>query len=414
MRHPLLLLTGAMALASLSLAQSVPYGQSVISVLGNQAPSEGLFFVDRLTGTSTLLTGLVAAGSAGNGINAIALDPIDDRIWLGGINNNGNTANQLNWIRLTGSTVTQFQQFATIAPTTAVPINAIVFDDNANPIFCAGTAAGLGGVFLANRRSGGPAVNIGAVPSGTHNALAKDSAGNLYVGMFGNGQIHQMLKNPDGSFQPPVPWGTVSNSNIFALAFAPADGVSPDQLFVSCGGPASPLVSVIPVPAGGPGTAVPQTQTILNWIEYDRRNNDLLLVQSSPDRLIRMNRTGGDAIAAVIGNSNVGTPTCLDVNNAVDAEVVVAPMILNGSLGPFDLELGTTAPPGSLVLIGTASPFVAALAVGVADVDGKLFVKFPNLSIASSLAPGSLLFVAAYFDASLNLILGAPVSWPAL
>lgn len=127
-----------------------------------------------------------------------------------------------------------------------------------------------------------------------------------------------------------------------------------------------------------------------------------------------MNRTGGDAIAAVIGNNNVGTPTCLDVNNAADAEVIVAPMILNGSVGPFDLELGTTAPPGSLVLVGTSAPFVGALAVGVAGVDGRLFVSFPDLTVTGPLAPGSLQFVAAYFDPSFNLILGNPVTWPAL
>jgi hypothetical protein len=396
-----------------ALAQTVPLGQSIVSVIANVAPGEGLWLFDRATGASSPITGLVAAGSVGSGVNAIAMDPIDDRIWLGGINNNGNTANQLNWIRLTGSVFSQFQQFATIAPSSPQSIAAIVFDDNANPVFCAGTASVFGGVFRADRRTG-VVTSLGAVASGTHNALAKDAAGNIYVGMFGNGQVHVLTKNPDGSFQPPVLFGTVSNTSIFGLAFAPADGIRADEMFVACGGPATPLVSVIPIATGGAGTAVTTTQTLFNWIEYDQRNNDLLLAQTSPDRVIRLARAGGDVVLGNIGSSNIGTPSCLDSNDAFDGQTMVAPMILNGGLGPFDLELSTTAPPGSLVLIGTVAPSVQVLTVGIAGVDGRVFVKFPNLSLGASLPAASFQFLSAWFDSTLTLHLGGTVFWPAL
>jgi hypothetical protein len=410
----LLALLPVLCVAGIAPAQSVPWRQAVVSVISNVAPSEGIWFVDRATGSSVPITGLLAAGSPGNGISAIAMDPVDDRIWLGGINNNGNTGNQLNWIRCTGTAVTQWTQFATVAMTTSSSINAILFDDNGNPVFCGGTAAGQGGVFRADRRTGGAATLIGAVASGTHNALAKDSAGNLYVGMFGNGQIHQLVKNPDGSFQPPAPWGTVTGVNIFGLAFAPADGVHPDQLFVVVGGPASPLVSVIPVPAGGAGTAVATTQTLLNWVEYDRRQNDLLSVQSAPDRMTAIARGGGDAVVASIGNTNIGTPTALDANDGAEGELVVVPALLNGGVGPFDLEVGMTAPPGSLALIALSAPFVDVLTLGVPAADGRLVWKLPNLALLGPLPPATLQFTAAWFDTGFNLQTGAPVSWPTL
>ncbi len=407
------LLGTGLLLALPLVAQTVPYGQSVVSVFGNVAPGEGLWFVDRVSGASQSITGLLAAGSVGSGVNAVAIDPIDDRIWLGGMNSNGNTANQLNWVRLTGGVVSQFQQFATITPATAQAIHAIVFDDNANPVFCAGTAAVFGGVFRADRRTG-IVTSLGAVASGTHTALAKDSAGNVYVGMFGNGQVHVLAKALDGSLAPPVLFGTVSNPNIAGLTFAPSDGIQPDQLFVVCSGPASPLVSVIPILGGGAGSAVATTQTMLNWIDYDRRHNDLLLAQTSPDRVVRLARGGGDTVLASIGNSNIGTPSCLDTNDGADGEVVAAPMILNGALGPFDLELSTTAPPGSLVLLGTVAPAVQVLTIAVAGPDGRVFVKFPNLTVGVALPPGALQMMAAWFDPSFNLQLGTPVAWPAL
>jgi hypothetical protein len=92
----------------------------------------------------------------------------------------------------------------------------------------------------------------------------------------------------------------------------------------------------------------------------------------------------------------------------------VAPMILNGGLGPFDLELGTTAPPGTLALIGLAAPFVNVLGFGIVGANGRISMSIPNITLTGPLAPGSLTFISAYFDFNFNLVIGQPLPWPVL
>src|SRR5262245_12660718 len=165
------LLSVATVLASATaLVAQLPYSSSILGVIGPLAPSEGLYIADR-AGGNIAVTGLVAAGSSNANVNAIALDPIDDRIWIA-----SSTSNQLNWIRITGTTVTQFSLFGT---TPAVSINAITFDDNSNPIICQAVGA-AGGVYRFDRKLGGAGVNIGSVAgTGTHNGVCRDPAGNL-------------------------------------------------------------------------------------------------------------------------------------------------------------------------------------------------------------------------------------------
>jgi hypothetical protein len=402
------LLSAAAVLAtSPALIAQLPYGSSLLGVISPVSPSEGLYIADR-AGANVPVTGLVAAGALNSNVNAIALDPIDDRLWIG-----NSTTNQLAWIRIAGSTVAQFSVFGT---TPVNSISAITFDDNSNPIVCQGTAASAGGVFRFDRRLGGAPVNIGAVASGTHNGVCRDPAGNLYIGMFTSAQVHVMLKNLDGSFQAPVLVGTTATTSISGVAFAPNDGVHPDEIWITTFGAAGSQMYRMPA-AGGPGVAVVNSLAGCNWIDYDRNFNDLLITtQAGSDRFVQVDRTTGlDTLLSSIGGGSAGVPASNDVDDTALASIRVAPMILNGSVGPFDLELSTTAPPGTLALIGILSPFVQVLGVGFVGANGRVSVSFPNLTLPGGpLPPSSLQFIAAYFDLSSNLIVGTPVNWPAL
>ena len=387
-----------------ALVAQVPYGTSVVGVISNVAPGEGLYLADRL-GNNTPVTGLVAAGSSNSNVNAVAFDPIDDRIWI-----TSTTSNQLNWIRISGTTVTQFTQFGT-GP--ANSLSAVTFDDNANPIICQGTAAG--GIFRFDRRLGGAGVNIGTVATGTHNGVCRDGAGNIYTCMFGTGQVHVSLKNPDNSYQPPVLLGTTVTTSLSGITFAPTDGINPDELWLTTFGTAGNQMYKMPL-VGGAGVPIANSLAGCNWIDYDRNANDLLVAtQAGTDRFVQVDRsTGLDTLLSNIQGGNAGVPAGNDVDDTAFAVTRVAPMILNGSTGPFDLELGTTAPVGSLALVGVAAPFVSVLGVGVVGLNGRISVNLPNLTLTGPIAPGSLQFIAVYFDASFNLVIGAPVSWPAL
>jgi hypothetical protein len=352
------------------------------------------------------VTGIVAAGGNAN-VNAIAFDPIDDRIWIG-----SSATNQLNWIRIAGTTVSQHSFFGT-APATS--INAITFDDNSNPIVCQAVGA-AGGVYRFDRRLGGAGVNIGSVAgSGTHNGICRDPAGNLYIGMFTAASVHKMLKNPDGSFQAPVLVGSTTTTSISGIAFAPSDGPNPDELWITTFGAAGSMLFKMPA-AGGAGVPVANSLTGCNWIDYDRNFNDLLLSsQAGTDRFFQVDRTSGTAVTlSTMGSGSVGTPASNDVDDTAPLVMRVAPMILNGGLGPFDLELGTTAPPGTLALIGLAAPFVNVLGFGIVGANGRISMSIPNITLTGPLAPGSLTFISAYFDFNFNLVIGQPLPWPVL
>ncbi len=394
----------ALAFAAAAVAQ-VPYGTSVLGVIGNVAPGEGLYLADR-AGNNTSVTGLVAAGSSNSNVNAVALDPLDDRVWI-----TSSTTNQLNWVRISGATVTQFTQFGTIPGT---GLSAITFDDNANPIVCQGT--GTAGLYRFDRKLGGAGTNIGAVPgTNIHNGVCRDAAGNLYVGLFTAGQVHVFTKNPDGSYQAPVLVGATSTTSISGIAYAPADGVNPEEIWVTTFGAAGAQMFRMPV-TGGPGVPVANSLAGCNWLDYDAAHNDLLVsTQAGNDRFVQVDRTTGfDTLLSNILGGSAGVPAGNDVDDTVFGAVRVAPMILNGSVGPFDLELSTTAPAGSLALVGVAFPFVNVVSVGIVGPNGRLYINLPNVNLSGPIAPGTLQFLAAYFDPSFNLVIGAPVSWPAL
>lgn len=389
------------------LSAQVPHGTSVLGVITSVPPGEGLYAADRL-GNCTPVTGLFAAGSPNANVNALALDPIDDRIWVSILG-----INHLGWIRMTGTTVTQFELHGYVPFN---PINAITFDDDSRPIVCGGDDA-TGGVFRFDRKNGGAATLLGRVAgTGRHNALARDSAGNLYVGMFLTGEVHVMAENTNGTFQPPTLFGTVSTGTISSMAFAPARGSSPDELWITTFGGVGSMLFRLPVPSGGVATPVANVLASCNAVDYDRSNDDILVsTQAGPDEFVRVDRaTGVATVVCAVQGGNAGILTANDANDAPFATTVVAPMVLAGNLGPFDLELGTTAPPGSLVVIGTQSPTTSVIAIGIAGSDGRLNVALPDLVLGAAMPPGAFEFVTLYLDSTSTPVIGPPVAWPTL
>lgn len=396
------LFAGLVLAGSPALIAQVPHGAGVVGVISNTAPSEGLWLVDR-AGNTTQVTGLLAAGSVNANVNAVALDPIDGRIWIG-----SSTTTTLGYVRLAGSTVAQYVPHGNVP---SGSISGITFDDNANPIVSNST----NGVVRVDRKIGGVGAVIGSVGSGS-NAIARDFAGNLYVGNGSTGQVHAMARNLDGSYQPMQLLGSTSTTLINGLAYAPADGTSPEELWVVTGSSVSSPMFRIPLATGGPGAVVPNALGACNWITYDRTANDLWIVTNTGlDRYGSVARaTGASTILASLQGGNVGTQASVDVHDEPFGSLQVAPRILNGAVGPFDLELGAVVPPGSLAFVGVIAPFVSVVASGIVGVDGRLAVSLPNVTLAGPLAPGSLQFAVAYFDSSFQLVIGATTSWPEL
>lgn len=399
--RPIVLL-GLLLAATPGLRAQVPHASAVVGVISNTLPSEGLWLVDR-AGTTTQVTGLLAAGSVNANVNAVAIDPIDGRIWIG-----SSTTTTLGYVRLTGSTVSQYVPHGTVP---SGSISGITFDGNGNPV----VSNSANGVVRIDRKFGGSGTVIGTVGSGS-NAITRDFAGNLYVGNGSTGQVHSMARNLDGSYQPMQLLGSTSTTLINGLAYAPADATSPEELWVVTGStPTSPMFR-IPLATGGAGVAVPNALGACNWISYDRTANDVMIVTNTGlDRFGSVDRaTGASTILGSLQAGNVGTPASIDVHDDAFGRIQVAPRILNGAVGPFDLELGAVVPPGSFAFVGVIAPFVSVVASGVVGADGRLAVALPDVTLAGPLAPGSLQFAVAWFDASFQLVIGSTVSWPEL
>jgi len=400
-----------LVLVSSALAQGVPYDQCIVSNFANIAPCEGLMIVSR-TGTVTNVTGLLAAGSAGNGVNAVRMDPIDDRIWLGGINQNGNTPRQVNWCRIgPANTVTQFSQHATV-PGTSTSISAIAFDDNGNPVVTSGTLASGGGVYRVSRSTPANVTLITQIATGTHNAICRDPAGNMYLGMTG-GAIHKLVKNLDGSFQAPVLLGTIAGApTVSGITWAP---IAPNnEVLVTTFGAVGNNVFRLPANGGAPVVA-PTTFQAPNWIEYDRRHDDFLLASGgiNPDEVIRMTRANAsNQVCILAAGGDTGSPSFIDSNDDANHDIRAVPMILNGTAAPFNLELCASAPPGDLVFLGMSAPFGQLFGFGVAPANGRVHVTLPNIQSAG-LPPNIFTFVAASINVSTNaLTVGVPLLWP--
>jgi hypothetical protein len=301
---------GTAVLAGALVAQNsgVPRGQAIFSIIGNVAPSQGLWLAARPT-TCTPVTGLVAAGAAGAGVNCVQLDPVDDRIWYGGINfaPDVSTAGQVNWIRIDSgtNTVTAFTQHGNIGNFVDA-VHGIAFDDNGNPVCCFGNAAATSGVRTVSRNGGGVGVPLIGTPiaGGIHNAICRDPAGNLYHGLFLNGQIWKSVKNPDCTYAAPVMLGTVPVTPVAAMDWCP-----PNNLIIGTFGAAGNAIFRM-ADTGGAAVVLSPTARDTNSIDFDPRVGDLWTVTAgiNPDSVNTMTKQGAETLVCQPQGGNVGSP----------------------------------------------------------------------------------------------------------
>ncbi len=389
--------------SAVALAAQVPPRSAIVSVIANVNGSEGLWLVDR-GGTCTAITGLVSAGSAGSGVNSVQLDPVDNRIWLGGINSNGNTAGQVNSILLNGTTVTGFVQHGTTGFTSSIA--GIAFDDNGNPMAAAGTAS-TGGVLRIPRGGGAAALiaNIGTTQ--THNAICRDPSGNLYVGMFGSGEVYLLPELPGCTYGPPVLLGVAPVTTIYGLEWVPG---SPAELFITTAGAVGNAFFRMPATGGTPVVAS-ATAGSRNWVEYDRTAGDMWLVTAGidPDNVYTVTTAGVETLVCPLGTGSIGSPSGIDTSDCLPAETNIVPQCVTAGQN-IVFEFGTCCAPGAAAGIFLISPAVVPLAVGTTGANGRLSGSFP-VTVPAGLVPGSLVFVSACLDNGV-LTVGQPAVWP--
>ncbi|MEZ5963769.1 MAG: hypothetical protein R3F56_07980 [Planctomycetota bacterium] len=397
-------LVAAGSLLTCAALAQVPPRSAIASVIANLAPSEGLWLVDR-SGSCTAITGLGTSGSAGYGVNAVQLDPLDDRIWLGGINSNGNTAGQVNSVMLSGSTVTSFVQHGTTG--FASSIAALTFDDNGNPVAATGTSTS-GGVVLIPRSGGVGTVLATIGTTQTHNAICRDPAGNLYIGMFGSGEVHKMIKNPDCTYQPPVLLGVVPITSVSGIEWCPG---TPDQVFVTTFGVAGNALFKLPA-TGGAAVVASATVGSLNAAEYDRAVGDFWSVTAGidPDNVSTITKAGVETIVCGLQGGSVGSPSGIDTSDCADAETNLLPQCVRPGQ-QITFEFGTCCQPGDAAGVFMVSPAVVPLLIGTAGANGRLSGSFP-LVVPGGIAPGSFTFISACLDQSGQLTVGRPTPWP--
>ncbi len=409
-------LSGVLAFVASGAAQGVPRYEAVVSIVANINGSEGLWLASRSRACAAI-SGLAAAGSAGFGVSSVQLDPCDDRIWLGGINSNGNTTGQVNSIRINGTAAaggvvapSSFVQHAIVPSGSSVA--GITFDDNGDPIVVSGSSR-AGGVFRINRCApGAAAVLIGQVPSGTHNAICRDLRGNLYVGMFGVGQVWCMTKNPDCTYAAPVLHGTVPVTSVSGIEWCPDSGGG--QLFITTFGVVGNAIFKMPAtPCGGGGVAVVASATVgsLNYNDYDVNNNDFWQCGAGvdPDLVETMTVAGVNTLVCTLGGGSVGLPSCIDVSDCVNAETGAIPDCpARGSL--ICLDLSTCCNPGDLAVIHLISPVSVPIIIAPVGPNGRLSVKF-NVTLPPGFPAGALVFASACVSAT-GLNIGPFKRWP--
>ncbi|MEZ5966427.1 MAG: hypothetical protein R3F56_21505 [Planctomycetota bacterium] len=395
-------------------AQGIPRGDAIVSAFSHPAGTEGLWRVSS-GGITTQILGLGLAGSAGTGVNSVQLDPIDDRVWIGGINSNGDTSGQVNWIRLSaGGTVAQFSQHGS----TGLPLSiaGITFDDNGNPVVASGRASGGGGIFRIDRATGA-STRIASLANGLHNAITRDDSGNLYLGIFdtvvgaGGGEIYRMAKNPDCSYRAPSLLGTVSVPQVSSVAWCrDPSGGSNDVLLVTTFG------STFEMPATGGAARIIPAIGFLNWVDLDRGANRFLMPDdgSGPSNVFSLTRDYSTAaLHASLFAGTAGTLSCIDSNDDPAAELAAIPACPARDV-PVTVELGVSCPPGQLAIVHIVAPVSVPLLVAPAPGHGRVFVQLPGVVVPTGFPPGSLVLQAACFDPVGNsLVVGRPVGWPA-
>lgn len=81
-------------------------------------------------------------------------------------------------------------------------------------------------------------------------------------------------------------------------------------------------------------------------------------------------------------------------------------------LGPFDLEICTTCPPGHLAGVVMVAPATGTSVFGIAGIDGRIRTRLNGLQWARG-TPGVITLQSECFDPATAVItLGDQVAWP--
>ncbi len=413
-------------LASAVAAQVQP-GEAIVSVFGNLAPLEGLMTATR-AGACTPVTGLTALGH--QNINSVALDPIDDTIWIGSIST-APTTHGLRSLRIDAANAVIPASVAvrgTLPTAPAGSFSGIAFDLNCNPVVTSGAVPpGTGGVFKIDRNTGA-VTNLltphPALPAGTANCIDIDErTGDLYFGVTSaGGPIYKMTANPVGEYTTaPVLLGPVAppstSATISGLAFVPG---APANVFWTTFGTATTCFGSIPA-AGGAAVAIPGVTNpwnAPNWVEYDRAGDDMWVLSGgiNPDTLWTTNRTGTNPVVCVLppGGAN-GSPSCVAVNDSRPGSLKVCPRFVPAVAAPVNIEVSLWWRPGDIGVIAleVAPGVFVTLQVGRIDRAG-CFV-FRARAILGAGTPGVFRFWAGCLAPDLSAIRGitGPILWPA-
>jgi hypothetical protein len=405
----------------------VPRGSAIVSNFNNLAPMEGLLLVTR-AGVTTVVTGL-AANPRGPDLNSVKLDPIDNRVWTGGIN--AASSGRLHYLTVAGTTVAGVTQHG--PQINAGSIAGIAFDANCNPVVCTGAisaASATTGVFRIHRTTGaltqiaGGPVNGWPFPTGTANCITSDPAGNIYFGVtVGTAPMQAPIYSIaapnyttvvfEGWCVPPSNNTTISGMTwapdaasprgaIYWTTFAASTGVPVGKLILS----ATPPVASVAIASGLTNAA--------NWIEYDNDVGDFWLVTGGidPDTIYTMPPAGGVVQRALVPPGGLNsTPSCIDVNDCPPGRLTISPAYVPVPPAPFTAEIGVCCEAGDTAVYGIISPLVLILGVAVAGPDGRVWASYPNINLPPG-TPGALTFLAGCVNTTGQVTLTSPVSWP--
>jgi hypothetical protein len=414
----------ATCLAS-ALAAQVQPGEAIVSVFSNLAPLDGLMTATR-AGTCTPVTGLSAL--AIQNINSVALDPIDDTIWIGSIST-APTTHGLRSLRIDAANAVIPASLALRGTLPTAPtgsISGIDFDLNCNPVVTSGAVPpGTGGVFMIDRNTGAVTNLLAphpALPAGTANCIDVDpGTGTLYFGVTSPGApIYRMTPNAVGAYTTaPVLVGTIAppstSSTISGLSFVP-----PASIFWTTFGTAVTCFGSLPA-GGGAAVAIPGVTNpwnAPNWVEYDGLARDMWVLSGgiNPDTLWTTDAAGVNPVVCLLPPGGVnGSPSCVDVNDSRPGTLKVCPRFVPAVPAVVNVEISLWWRPGDIgaLAIEVAPGNFVLLNVGRIDRAG-CFVLRARVVLGAG-TPGVLRFYGACIAPDLSVIRGitGPVLWPA-
>lgn len=410
-------------LVSVAAAQVAP-GRAIQSIFANAGGTDGLVIVGRAN-PRVNVTGLTAQNI--QNVNSVALDPIDNSVWLGSINT-APTTHGLRRAALVGSTLGTATLVATLPTAPSGTFSGISFDQNGNPIVTSGlTPPNTGGVFRVNRRTGAVtnllAPHAAISPSGTVNCVDVDLAtGDIYFGVVdglpgAGGRIFK-LPGPFPNTAAPILVGTcqpASNSiTITGVAFRPAVGITPARIYFTNYATGNTSVGYVNA-AGGTSVVVagaPVAFPGMNWIAYDRTADDFWLCTGgpNPDQVVTMSPTGTTAFVTDLGAN--GTPSALDANDNPYGSQRVVPQHVPTTT--YTIEQSVTGNPGDIAVLGIdfgTGPI--AVTAGYFDGSGTFWASYPGINYGPG-SPGTIVWVCASVTTDLQTIhfINSSAPWP--